>query len=148
MLEIPHKSYFEGILQLRNPKPEVIAFIKDTTLKDRKAIIVKEKKIGDGIDFYYSSQKYLQALGKKLQQAFIGEHKVSSSLHTKSTTGKDLYRVTVLFRVLDFKKGDKFYDGDEEYEILFVENQITAKNTKTGQKKRFTIDFVKRTFRG
>ncbi len=144
MLEIPHASYFEGILQLRNPNEEVIAFIKDTTLKDKRAIIVKEEDVNGGIDYYYSSQKYIQSLGKKLQQIFSGEYKVTSSLHTKSKMGKDLYRVTVLFRVLDFKKEDKFHDGDEEYEIMFIEKQITAKNTKTGEKKRFTIDFVKK----
>jgi len=57
-----HNDYFEGILQLRNPNDEVISFINSQIKKRTGVFITKEQKGNNGIDFYITSQKYLQAL--------------------------------------------------------------------------------------
>ena len=93
-------QYFQGILQLRNPHEESIRFIRNQFKKNPKVWIAKEVNIKTGIDFYVSSNKFLMSLGKKLKKSFKGELKVSRKLHTKNRlTSKNVYRVTVLFRI-------------------------------------------------
>src|SRR3989344_386669 len=60
-----HTKYFEGILQLRNPRPEIIVFIKSDVAKqrDRGIYISEEHPEGNGVDFRLTSQRYLQGLG-------------------------------------------------------------------------------------
>lgn len=147
MIEIPHKAYFEGILQLRNPSKELIAYVKKKVEEDQKALITQEKKVTGGWDLYFSSQRYLRALGKKLSDVFTGEVKYSRSLHTVSkSTGKPLYRVTVLFKLYPFKKGDEFTVSDEVWVIKRIENKIHVQNKKTGKKKTMNFDEVARFF--
>ena len=93
-------NYYEGILQLRNPNEETINFIRNQFKNTKKAWIAKEEKLKPGIDYYISSNSFIMALGKKLKKSFKGELKISRKLHTRSrSTGKNVYRVTVLFRL-------------------------------------------------
>ena len=66
-----HEDYYEGILQLRKPNEEVIEFIKNQVKKRTNVLITKEKKVNNGIDFYITSQKYLQVIGKKLKKHYV-----------------------------------------------------------------------------
>ncbi|MBL7147548.1 MAG: hypothetical protein ISS82_01865 [Nanoarchaeota archaeon] len=130
-----HKDYYEGILQLRNPNNEVIEFIKNQIKKREDVFITKEKKLSKGIDFHITSQKYLQILGKKLKKNFNGELKISSKLHTKNRlTSKNVYRVTVLFRLIKHKTGDIMIFKSDKVKILKLGKKILAKNIKTGKK--------------
>lgn len=134
-------QYFEGTLQLRNCSPEVISFAKRLTLKHPKAYISKEQKVTNGYDFYFSDNKFLRILGKKLQESFTGELKITATLHTKDKqSSKELYRLTVLFRQLSFSKGDTFLYQEEEVEILSVTNtDVLIRYLKTGEKKHIGL---------
>ena len=102
-----NSQYFQGILQVRSDDETIISFI-NTQLKSKPNVfIAKVVELKNGYDLYFSSNSFLLSLGKKLGMAFGGTLKRSSSLHTKSKqTGKDLYRVTVLFKPPGYKKGD------------------------------------------
>lgn len=92
--------YYEGTLQLRNPNEEVLNFIKNQFKNNPKVWIANQEKLKTGIDLYISSNRFLLSLGKKLKKSFKGELKTSRKLHTKSRiTSKNIYRVTVLFRL-------------------------------------------------
>ncbi|MBL7054224.1 hypothetical protein ISS05_00535 [Candidatus Woesearchaeota archaeon] len=130
-----HKDYFEGILQLRDPNEEVFEFIQNQIEKRSDVFITKALKVNNGIDLYITSQKYLQALGKKLKKHFKGELKISSKLHTKSRqTSKNLYRVSVLFRPSKYNAGDILNFKGDQIKILKLGKKILAKNIKTGKK--------------
>ncbi len=93
-------QYFEGTLQLRNPNEEVLNFISNQFKRNEKVWIAKQERLKTGIDLYVSSNKFLLKLGKKLKKSFKGELKTSRTLHTKNRlTSKNVYRVTVLFRL-------------------------------------------------
>lgn len=117
-----HPSYFEAILQLREVSDKVIDFVKNEVEK-AKIPIAKEKKVKNGFDFYLADNQFTKSLGKKLQQKFGGQVLTTASLHTQKK-GKDLYRVTVLFRGIDFKKGDKVSYQGEEYEVKAIGKDI------------------------
>src|SRR5574341_611308 len=95
------KDYFEGVLQIREGSPELLAWIHNRIKTDGRARVAKEKKVKNGVDVYISDQHYLQNLGRQLKQKFTGILKTIKRLHTvNKMTSKLLYRVTVLFKVL------------------------------------------------
>jgi nonsense-mediated mRNA decay protein 3 len=133
-------QYYEGILQLRNPTKEVIRFVKDQIKKRKDIFISKEVMLKNGRDVYLSSQKFLLGLGRNLQNRFGGQLKTSRRLHTISKeTSKQVYRVTVLFRLPLFKTGDIITYRGEKLKINSISKKIFAQDIKTG--KKFTLKF-------
>ncbi len=127
-------QYFEGILQLRNPNSLVMEFIHRQMEKKVGVFISKEVKLTNGVDLYFSSQRFLSNLGHKLQKTFGGELKISSSLHTvKRITSKRLYRVNVYFRLPTVKKGDIVRIRGEDFEILGMGRKVLGRSKETGR---------------
>ena len=134
-MEIKHKNYYEGILQLRNIGNEVAEFTIKEIEKNENTYIAKIKKVANGIDIYMSPQKFLRSLGNKLQSKFGGQLMLSTKLHTKSReTSRDLYRVNLLFRIPNFKKGDIIVYKGDKIKIISVHKKVFAKDIKTGKK--------------
>lgn len=126
-----HHGYYEAILQLRNCREEVVNFVKGE-IKRERIYTAKVLKVKGGLDFYLADKDFARHLGKKLQENFGGEVKVTASLWGKKE-GKEVYRLTILFRGLDFKKGDIVVYEGEEYEIKSIKKDIVLKKMKTGK---------------
>ena len=134
------KDYFEGVLQLRHSSKEVVDWVHKRIKEDDKARIAKEKKTVNGIDIYLSDQHYLQNLGRKIRQRFFGILKVSKRLHTvHKMTSRHLYRVTVLFRELPWKRGDVIRVHGDEMRILGLNGRMKLQDIKTCQKKDIDV---------
>lgn len=130
-----HSRYFEGILQLRNPTEEVNNFIKLELEKNPAISISKTVKHRTGLDIYLSSKKFLQGLGRQLQQKFGGELKISAEHFSRDRqTSKDMFRVNVLYRYTGIKTGDVINFRGEELTILSAGKNVHAVNRKTGKK--------------
>jgi len=134
-LKLPHAGYFEGILQVRDSDEAMIDTIHAIVKRDQRAIVTKVKKVPQGWDLYFSSQHYLRALAKKLSNEFGGIIKVTATLHTVSKTGKELYRITALWRPIPFKKGDIVNVLGEQWRVISVTNQVHIQHVASGQKK-------------
>ena len=135
MAELPHSRYFEGVLQLRYGTPEVITYILSAVKKSRKAAIVDTQKVKNGFDYYFSSQRYLQQMGKQLKERFHGELVVSSKIFTRDrASSKEVHRVYVLFRVNPIKKWDVIdYRGDK-LRVLSAGKNLHCKNLANGKR--------------
>ena len=73
--------------------------------------------------------------GNKLQKRLGGEGVVSRRIHTRSRqTSRDLYRVSLLFRLPPFKKGDVISYKGEKIQIMQMHKKVLAKDVKTGRK--------------
>lgn len=95
-----HSAYFQSIIQLRPADEKLVQYTLDYLKRKGYATITKIEKLKTGIDIYLSSNSAALACGKKLKNVFPGELKLSRELHTRDRqTSKDLYRVTVLFRL-------------------------------------------------
>ena len=135
-----HNNYFEGTLQLRNPTKEVIDFVKSQCAKG-KVFITKTVKEREGFDYYITSRKFLHTLGKRLSQQFNGELKVNPRIFTKDRqTSKDVYRITIMFRLFPYKKGDVLEHRGEQIRIVNISTKILAQNIRTGEKLWLTYD--------
>ncbi len=141
-------DYFEGILQVRNGSAELITWIHNRIISDGKAKVAKVKKVTNGVDLYMSDQHYLQSLGKKIKEHQAGILKVSRRLHTvDKMSSKLLYRVTVLFKALPFKRGDVITLYGEEVKVLTINGQAQVKILKSGVKKHVDLETLSRAVR-
>lgn len=141
-------QYFEGIFQLREATEEVLAFIADEFERNPDVWIAKEVKMPKGVDLYVSSQRFLRALGKKLNDRFFGIVKFSRKIHTKNQlTSKSIYRVYVYFRPLKLKRGQILTIEGEEFEVLAFARQVNLKNVRTGKKERMKVEEIERYIR-
>ncbi len=141
-----HSGYFEGILQLRNPSPEAVDFIYRKVRKNAgKGIWVsREKQVAGGIDFYLSSNKYLQKLARELRDEFGAEIKTGAQLFSKNRqTGKELYRVNALVKMPEYKKNDVVKIGDDVIIIKSTGKRLTGINIVTGKKASYSMKNIK-----
>jgi len=125
-------EYYEATLQLREIKEKVIEYVEEEIVRV-KLTVAKKNKLKNGVDYQLSDNELTRALGKRLQQKFGGELKVTASLHTRKNN-KNLYRVTVLFRGINFKKGDIVDYQEDNYTVKSVDKDIFLQEIKTGKK--------------
>ncbi len=93
-------QYFEAILQLRPARQDVIDFILHAIEANKKVWISKTVDHKTGIDLYLSSNIFAKYIGQKLKKRFKGTLHYSSTVHTTDKmTSKQLFRVTVLYRL-------------------------------------------------
>ncbi len=110
-------KYFEGTLQLRTTNEEVIKFVNNELKAAKKESVFITKKVEEtnGFDYYLTSQRYLQKLGKKLKTKFKGEIKVTTRLFSRDRqSSKDLHRVTVFFKTKELIDKRKDVEQIEE----------------------------------
>lgn len=133
-LKFARPNYYQGILQLRDVNDEIMDFVHSQIQKRGDVAITKAVKFDNGVDFYITSQKFIRILGKKLKDSFGGQLKTSSKLHTRSKTGRELFRVNVLYMPSKYKRGDIVLIRGDEVKLLQVGNRIFGRNLKTGKK--------------
>jgi len=126
---------------LRNPNGLVMDFINKQMENKEGVFISKRVKVINGVDLYFSSQRFLQNLGRKLQKTFGGELKISTKLHTvHRLTSKRIYRVNVLFRLPTVKKGDIVRIRGEDFEIIGMGRKVIGRSKETGKKARLEYE--------
>lgn len=133
-------NYFEGVLQLRNPRKDAVDFIMNDLKKqkDKGVFITDEKRAGNGTDYYMTSQRYLQNLGYKLQKVFGGILKINPRMFTRNKqTSKDVFRVNVYFELLDFGNDDVVKCGGKIIRITSTGKNISGVNLETGNRSSF-----------
>ncbi|MBN1646322.1 hypothetical protein JW868_04755 [Candidatus Woesearchaeota archaeon] len=139
-------EYFEGILQIRYEQDqdgqiyEDVKEVMDMALKKRVFVtkVVEQKK---GVDLYVTSQRYLQVLAKKLQRRWGAKLKMTSTLHTRNKqTSKNLYRVTALLTLYNFRKGSVVKQGGKLYKIETLGKGIKAIDLSIHKMKTFNLD--------
>jgi NMD protein affecting ribosome stability and mRNA decay len=131
-MEGKHGSYFEAVLQLRDVSQEVVDFAEDEIgrLKMHVADVITLK---NGYDYKLSDNTLARRIGKNLQTKFGGKIEETSSLWGVKKD-REVYRVTVLFRGVPFKKGDLVIYQGEEYKVKILGKDMMLQNTKNGKK--------------
>ena len=111
-------SYYEAILQLRSAsgklddamREEALAMTENSVARqaatNRQLFITKMEIVPGGVDVYLSSIALGKSITKELGDAFCAETKESPKLVGQTTDGQDMYRLTYLVRLPDYKVGD------------------------------------------
>lgn len=121
-----HPLYYEAILQLRNPDAKVLDLV-DKEIERKQIGVAKVEKVRGGFDFYLADQKFAQQAGKMLRKKFGGVVKVTAKLYSVSRqTGKQIYRVTVLYRKPNFKVGDTIVIKGDKVKIKAMDKEVVG----------------------
>lgn len=129
---------FNGILQLRNPTDEIKHFVKEEFKKayDKGVHCTKEDDVQNGRDYRITDAQFTRALGNKLQEKFGGEMIITAKLVSRSKqTSKDLFRITVLFRNPNFKKGDVLDYKGREVRVINFSKKVYVEDLETKKKE-------------
>lgn len=125
-------QYFEGTLQVRNEDEESRKALLDL-LHDYKATVAKRVRVKSGSDYYLSSKGAVRKAAKALQHRFGGIIKESRELFSRNKqTSKDIYRVTSLIELPDFKEGD-VVKGETPLLVEERGKRIRFRNLRTGK---------------
>jgi len=127
-----HSEYYEAILQLREVADEVIDFV-DKEIEKKNIFMAKVIPVTNGYDYYLGNANLTKNLGKTLQEKYGGEFVVTATLFTRKE-GRPVYRLTVLFRAMPFKKGDQVEYHDEIYNVILSGKKVMLQHAKTGKK--------------
>lgn len=127
-----HSQYFEAILQLRNISDEVIDLV-DAEIEKKQIPVAKVKEVTNGFDYYLGNGNLTKNVGKKLQEKFGGEFTVTATLFTRKE-GRPVYRLTVLFRGIPFKKGEIVEYQGENYTLILSGKKFMLQHLKSGKK--------------
>lgn len=133
-IKLARPNYYQGILQLRDVTDEIYNFVSKQLGKREDVAVTKTVKYPNGMDLYMTSQKFITIIGKRLKESFGGELKITSKLHTRSKSGKDLFRVTALYRPLKYKRGDIVNVRGDDVKLLQCGRRIFALDIKTGKR--------------
>lgn len=127
-------NYFEGELQLRASK-EVREFVLQR-MEESKVYVAKVTSHKDGDDFLVSSNDFLVKMQRELPQRFNGTVLLTRKLFSKDhLTGKNIYRLTLLFTELPYRVGDVIEHRGSKVQIVNISTRnVTAKDVKTGKK--------------
>src|SRR3989338_2464280 len=133
-------EYFEGRIQIRHVGNEQFSaakqLVRDLIKPRNDVFITKEEPLDNGIDFFISSQKYVQNIGAELYKKFGGELTVTSKLFSRNKqTSKDLFRVDVLLRLPEFNIGDIIFINHKLIKVTAMHEKkivgITLKENKS-----------------
>ena len=136
---------FNGILQLRNPTEEITAFVEAALDKatSKGVFCTAKNDVRNGIDYKLTDSRFVRKVGKLLQNSFGGEIKETTRLITRDNqTGKELHRVTVLFKVPSFKKGDIVKYKGGQVRILNMGKKVFVEDMKTKRKHQLSYDKI------
>jgi nonsense-mediated mRNA decay protein 3 len=140
---MPPDQYYEGILQLRNPKKEIIKKIRELVNRRKGVYIAKEEKVRGGVDFYLSDWRYLIELGNKLRKKYGGEVKTSRKLWgINKQTSKRVYRVIFLLRLPNVKIGDIVEHRGRKVKIKEFRKKIEIADIETGKRSLIKYDEI------
>jgi NMD protein affecting ribosome stability and mRNA decay len=127
-----HPLYYEAILQLRDISLAVVEFAEAEFLR-HKIPLAKRVLLPNGYDYYVADSRFTKALGKRLQQQFGGELLVTASLYGQKD-GKEIFRLTILFREASFRKGEVVSYKGELYIVQALGKEIVLQPSAGGKK--------------
>lgn len=138
-------NYFVAIFQLRPDDEEVEMYIENYLKKQKSFLLSKILKTPTGKDYYFTTKKELKKLADLLVKTFGGETKSTATLHTRDNqASKDLYRLTVLYRVPKFKKGDVILLEGKLLRVTNMAKRINGVDLLTGKKKSLKYQKAKK----
>jgi nonsense-mediated mRNA decay protein 3 len=139
-------SYFEAIIQVRamnrhldnieleNAKKIVEMHISNASRTEKNAFLTKIELNHGGIDFYIGSSNLARQITRKLAKEVTGKIKESSSLVGRKE-GKEVYRVTFLIRIPEYKINDFIKFNNHIYQVLSFQTKfVTCLDLNTGSK--------------
>ncbi len=143
--------YFEAVIQVRPPEGEVEEGLvekaseivhQEVERMGPEVFISKEESLHGGADFYLGSRRAAKTITKRLQSRFSGEVTVSSTLQGRKG-GRDVYRMTYLFRLPAYRAGSVLRIADELFQVVGVGPPVVIADLATLQERTVPASTLK-----
>jgi len=142
--ELKHVGYFEGQIQFRNINEEILNYVDNRIIHANESVPKVTHHSEWNLDYHLSSKKLIRQLGKELIKKFGGTIKESAKLFSKDKqTGKDIYRLNLLYRANEIKKGEVVIlekHATPFIVISCVRDMAVLQDLLTGKKSKIKID--------
>ena len=141
-------GYHEAIIQIRTDKRKlskkeledienhIISYVEKANSKGNNNLFITDATVEHGgMDFFISDKQEAMNITKKLQ-ANYGGHIKSSSSNAGMKDSKQLFRVTYLLRLPDYKEGDYVEFKNNYYKIISTSSdKVKLLNLKNWEEK-------------
>ena len=111
--DIPRKTMIEALNRVEN-------MVDAQSVSNRQLFITKTEEVQGGIDIYLSSISLGKSAAKDLSDAYCAETKEAAKLVGLTEDGQEMYRVTYLVRLPDFRAGDIVLFGGRYFKLTRV----------------------------
>jgi nonsense-mediated mRNA decay protein 3 len=121
-------NYYESILQIRSEEkavPEdtrndvvsmIMNYVDQQSKSNRQYFVTKVEEMHGGADIYLSSITLGRTIARMISDMYSGETKESAKLVGRSE-GQDVYRITYLVRLPEFRVGDVVTKDGKYYKL-------------------------------
>lgn len=135
-------GYFEGVLQVRSKKSEMISLIKDEILKNQDNYDLKSICITQfGFDVKFRSIQKVRKQVNDFLEKFGGNYDFSTQLFSRNKlTSKDILRTNIRYNAPSFNKGEVVKINNNFLKILSTKNKVVAQNLFSNEKKVLSLD--------
>jgi NMD protein affecting ribosome stability and mRNA decay len=135
-------GYFEGILQIRSRKNEIISLIKDEILKKQDNYDLKSISITQfGFDVKFRSIQKVRKHVNEFLEKFGGNYDFSTQLFSRNNlTSKDILRTNIRYTAPSFSKGEIIKTDDNFFKVISVKNKVVAQDLFSNQKITLPLD--------
>lgn len=131
-------GYFEAILQVRAANRDLSnGEIERVNEIIKKAVKIEE--INGGMDYYIEDKNQAESLAKLLKKEFCCKMKKSASL-TGRKDGRNVYRMTYLVRISEYKNGDFIEIGNEIFKILKMGEIVKMMDLSSMETRHYSIE--------
>lgn len=152
-------NYYESILQLRseekalpeNTKNDIVSmvmnYVDQQSKTNRQYFVTKVEEMHGGVDIYLSSITLGRTIARMISDTYSGETKESAKLAGRSPEGQDVYRITYLVRLPEFRVGDVVTKDGKYYKLSRILSTggrlISLKDFKEVHVRRADMPLIK-----
>jgi len=136
-------NYYEATIQIRSGTKELSDDLRDETVRyvrdriekiseeNRQMFLTKVEEVQGGVDMLISTISLAKMLAKEMSDSYGTEVKESSKLIGKADNGTDMYRMTYLLRMPEYRSGDVVIFEGAPYKLSAI-SKGTGKLTRLG----------------
>ena len=122
-------NYYEATLQIRSGSKELSDDLRDETVRyvrdrienmsstNRQLFLTKVEEVQGGVDMLLSSISLAKTLAKELSDSYGAETKEAPKLIGKNADGTDMYRMTYLVRMPEYRLNDVVIFDEKAYKL-------------------------------
>jgi NMD protein affecting ribosome stability and mRNA decay len=139
-LKLQIRFVFYSIEELDSIKKEVFELISSNYNN-----INKFEEVDEGFDFFFRDSSELNKLSHLFNDKYFCEEKRSKKIVGRDfLKSKDIWRYTLLIKIINLKRGDRIYIKGKEYKIEnFNKKSMVLRDIENASKKVLSYSIVK-----
>ena len=134
-------NYFQGILQIRNPSPELLEYVHNAITAKQGVFTSKTITVPNGLDLYLSDNTFIRSLALTIQKLYCVNVMFTSTLHSfDHQKSKELHRLTAMIYCFSCAKGDILEYKHQFYKVKQVQKKAHLINIFSDEQLKISAE--------